>query len=353
MYIIIAIVAFGILITVHELGHVLAAKAFHVKVNEFAIGMGPALLKRQRGETLYTLRALPIGGYCAMEGEDEESPDARAFTRQTRWKRLIILAAGSFMNFLTGFLIVIFLFISAESFGGTTITALADGFPNEGENGLMAGDTIISVDGERLYYSGDFITFMARSTDGEVDLVILRDGEKIVLDNFPLEQREYVDDGETVLRYGVTFNVIPATAWEKLKYSTYTALNFVRLTWVSLGDLIRGTVGFNDLSGPVGIVSAINQIGNESSSASAAASNIAYICAFIAANLAVMNLLPIPAVDGSFILFFTYEAIKGSPINQKVLEKIQFVGIALLIILGVFVIFNDLSFFPFFQKLFQ
>jgi regulator of sigma E protease len=345
MYIIIAIVAFGILITVHELGHFLAAKAFHVKVNEFAIGMGPALLKRQRGETLYTLRALPIGGYCAMEGEDEESPDARAFTRQTRWKRLIILAAGSFMNFLTGFLIVIFLFISAESFGGTTITALADGFPNEGENGLMAGDTIISVDGERLYYSGDFITFMARSTDGEVDLVILRDGEKIVLDNFPLEQREYVDDGETVLRYGVTFNVIPATAWEKLKYSTYTALNFVRLTWVSLGDLIRGTVGFNDLSGPVGIVSAINQIGNESSSASAAASNIAYICAFIAANLAVMNLLPIPALDGGRIFFLVVtwfvEKISRRRVNPKYEGYIHTAGFLLLLGLIAAVMVND------------
>ena len=345
MYIIIAIVAFGILITVHELGHFLAAKAFHVKVNEFAIGMGPALLKRQRGETLYTLRALPIGGYCAMEGEDEESPDARAFTRQTRWKRLIILAAGSFMNFLAGFLIVIFLFISAESFGGTTITALADGFPNEGENGLMAGDTIVSVDGEQLYYSSDFITFMARSTDGEVDLVILRDGEKIVLDNFPLEQREYVDDGETVLRYGVTFNVIPATAWEKLKYSTYTALNFVRLTWVSLGDLIRGTVGFNDLSGPVGIVSAINQIGNESSSASAAASNIAYICAFIAANLAVMNLLPIPALDGGRIFFLVVtwfvEKISRRRVNPKYEGYIHTAGFLLLLGLIAAVMVND------------
>ena len=345
MYIIIAIIAFGILITVHELGHFMAAKAFHVKVNEFAIGMGPALLKRQRGETLYSLRALPIGGYCAMEGEDEDSADERSFSRQSRWKRLIILAAGAFMNFLAGFLIVIFLFISAEAFGGTTIASLADGFPNEGENGLMAGDTIVSVDGERLYYSGDFITFMARSTDGEVDLVILRDGEKMTLNNFPLEQREYLEDGETVVRYGVTFNLIQATAWEKLKYSTYTALNFVRLTWVSLADLVRGAVGLNDLSGPVGIVSAINQIGNESPSAAAAASNIAYICAFIAANLAVMNLLPIPALDGGriFFLIVTWfvEKISRRRVDPKYEGYIHTAGFLLILGLIAVVMVND------------
>lgn len=345
MYIVIAILAFGILIAVHELGHFLAAKAFKVKVNEFSIGMGPAIFKKQGRETLYSLRVLPIGGFCAMEGEDEDSEDPRSFSNQARWKRLIILASGALMNYLSGFIIVVLIFLQSAAFVGTTITDIAEGFPNEGAEGLMVGDRILSLDGERLYYSGDFSTFMMRSKDDKVDLVILRDGREIRLDDFPLALREYVDDGKIVTRYGLTFNRIEGTLSAKLKYSAYISYNFVRLIWISLTDLVGGVVGINDLSGPVGIVSAINQIGEEASSAGAAVSNIAYLCAFIAVNLAVMNLLPIPALDGGriFFLIVTWfiEKISRKRINPKYEGYVHTAGFVLLLGLMAFVMVND------------
>ena len=179
MYIVLAIIVFGILIATHELGHFTVAKLCGVKVNEFAIGMGPVILKKQGKETLYSLRLLPIGGFCAMEGEDEDTGDERAFAVQRKWKKLLILAAGAFMNFLFGFIIVVILFMGAKSFVGTTVTELADGFPYGGENGIMTGDEIVSVNGYRTYYSTDFSTFMSMDGDGVVDLVIKIDGEKI------------------------------------------------------------------------------------------------------------------------------------------------------------------------------
>ena len=160
MYIVLAIVAFGILIAVHELGHFTAAKLLGVRVNEFAIGMGPKIIKKQGKETLYSLRALPLGGFCAMGEDDGESDDPRAFTAQKRWRRAIILVAGSAANIITAFIIIVILMIGSEAFMGTTITDLFDDFPNKGEHGLMVGDTIVSVNGERLYYRGDFEMFM-------------------------------------------------------------------------------------------------------------------------------------------------------------------------------------------------
>ncbi|MDR0490961.1 MAG: site-2 protease family protein, partial [Oscillospiraceae bacterium] len=152
MYIIVGIIAFGILIAVHELGHFTVAKLLGVRVNEFAIGMGPKLLKRQGKETLYSLRVLPLGGFCALEGENGNSEDTRSFTSQKRWRRVIILAAGGIANMLAGFIIVLILVSGmSNGLGKTTITELVDGFPNGGEQGLMVGDTILSINGERLY----------------------------------------------------------------------------------------------------------------------------------------------------------------------------------------------------------
>jgi regulator of sigma E protease len=234
MYIIIAIVAFGILIIIHELGHFAAAKAFGVKVLEFSIGMGPRLFKRQGKETVFSLRALPFGGSCLMEGEDEEVPDPRSFTAQTRWKRIVIHIAGSFMNFLFGVIVVLLLVTQITGVVGTKVTALADGFPSFGENSLLVGDRIVSVNGERLYYSDDFITFMGLAQGKPVDLVIEREGRQLTFRNVPLQRREYIIDGETQLKYGITFNLVEATAGEKLKDAGYTTMNFVRLIKVSV-----------------------------------------------------------------------------------------------------------------------
>jgi regulator of sigma E protease len=339
MYIVIAILAFGILIASHELGHFTAAKLCGVKVNEFAIGIGPALFKKQKGETLYSLRLLPIGGYCAMEGEDEESPDPRAFTSQPAWKRIIILVAGATVNFLVGLIIVMIIFARFNSFSGTTIMEFADGFPLTDR--LSVGDVVYKINGERIYYADDFSTFMSRAGD-TVDMVVVRDGQKVTLDDLPLQVREY--DG--VMRYGLTFNRIKATFTTKLQYSWYTATNFVRLVRLSLTDLITGSVGVKDLSGVVGIFDTINEVGEQSETRSDAFLNIAYLCAFIAVNLAVMNMLPIPALDGGrvFLLIVTViiEKITGKHINPKYEAYIHAIGMILLLALMAYVMFNDI-----------
>lgn len=344
MYIILAILAFGILIASHELGHFLAAKACGVRVNEYAIGMGPALFKKRGKETLYSLRLLPIGGFCAMEGEDEESDDPRAFTNQAPWKRIIILVAGAAVNFLLGLIIVIAIFMQYNAFAGNTVQDLAEGFPLAEE--IHTGDTIYSIDGERIYYANDFSTFMARSNGENVDMVIVRDGEKIKLDDLPLTLTEYNVGGQTVQKYGITFNVIKAGFWDKLEYSWYTATNFVRLVRISLTDLLTGNVGVKDLSGVVGIVDTINEVGETSATTSDALLNIAYLCAFIAVNLAVMNMLPIPALDGGrvFLLIVTViiEKITKKKIDPKYEGYIHAIGMLLLLALMAYVMFNDI-----------
>ena len=344
MYIIVAIIAFGLLIAVHELGHFSAAKLLGVRVNEFAIGMGPKLLKKQGKETLYTLRLLPFGGFCAM-GEDDEAEDERSFTAQKRWRRVVILAAGGIFNLIAAFIIVVILTMGAKGFVGTTITGFLDGFPLEGENGLMTGDQMISINGERLYYLEDFSLFMELNGDGPVDLKVRRDGMVITLNSLPLERHEYETESGTRLLYGITPNTIKATFWEKLKYSCYSTANFVRIVRVSLVQLISGSVSIQDVSGPVGIVDVMNDMGKSAASTGEAIGNIAYTTALIAANLAVMNLLPIPALDGGRILFvvinWIVEKLSRRRVNPKYEGYIHSATMFLLLGFMVFVLVND------------
>lgn len=163
VYILIAIVMFGILIAVHEFGHFIAAKSLGVKVNEFAIGMGPALLSKQKGETLYSLREFPIGGFCAMEGEEEASDDPRSFHNKPAWKKFIILVAGAFMNFLTGFLIILVLFSQRGGFVAPVITGYMEGAEQLAQAGLQTGDLLYRIDGHRIYFNEDALTFLSRA----------------------------------------------------------------------------------------------------------------------------------------------------------------------------------------------
>ena len=344
MYIVIAIIAFGLLIAVHELGHFAAAKLMGVRVLEFAIGMGPKLLKKQGRETLYSLRALPFGGFCAME-EDEQARDSRSFTAKSRKRRVFILAAGGIANFLAAFVLIIILVSQMNMFVGTTVAGLADGFPNAGEDGLMAGDRIVSINGERLYYAEDFSMFMGLARGGHVDLVINRGGDTIRLNRFPLERREYMTDGAVRLRYGIDFTVIESSAGETLKYSCYMAMNFVRLVRISIAQLIGGYAGIRDLAGPVGMVDMMNTVGQTSPSVAAALGNIAHFLALIGINIAVINLLPIPAMDGGRItlIFLTWliEKVTRRRVNPKYEGYIHYTALILLVGLMVFVLIND------------
>ena len=198
MYILIAILIFGVLIFVHELGHFLTAKALDVQVNEFAVCMGPALVKKTKGETTYSLRCIPIGGYCAMEGEDESSDNPRAFTSKPWWRRLIILAAGSFMNFLAGVLVLVILFSTAAGyFAVPRIDSFYEGCPYESADGLQAGDEIYKIDGRRVYIQSDVSMLLARNKTGVFDLTVRRDGRLVELKDFAMTPVEYTVDGET------------------------------------------------------------------------------------------------------------------------------------------------------------
>ncbi len=356
MYIIAAILIFGILIAVHELGHFLAAKACGVRVNEFSIGMGPAIFHKTKGETEYSLRILPIGGYCAMEGEDDASDDPRALEKQGFWKKLLIFFAGAAMNFLTGFVIMLCLYAGAQGFYTAEIVKLDPAFPQQGENGLMPGDVIWAINGERIYLKDDVSTVLGvidRGEDGAIEMTVRRGTEKLTR---TLTLQTYTNEaGEEYRAYGFTYGgIVEATPLVRLQYSWYNTLDFVRLVRLSLKMLANGSAGLDDLRGPIGIVSTIKDVGeeaqeeaekNDQNGFAAAAESILYFGALIAVNLAVMNLLPLPALDGGKVLFLLVNtaalALFKRQIPPKYENAIHMAGFALLMALMLFITFHD------------
>ena len=345
MYIVLAIIAFGILIAVHEGGHFLAAKAFGVKVNEFAIGMGPVLLKKQGKETLYSLRLLPLGGFCAMEGEDGDSEDPRAFSAKPAWQRAIVLCAGAAMNFIIGFLMVLCI-VPYANVAEPVIHSFMEGCPYQGEEGFLEGDRIVSIDGHRTFFTSDVPEYLSRSGSDTHRIVLNRDGRRVVLNDYELTLREYVlADGSTTQKYGFYFMPREFGFGANLRCAWFEALEFVRIVWRSLGDLIRGNVGVTELSGPVGIVDYVNEVESNASSPLEAFFFFFYIFALIAVNLAVVNLLPIPALDGGRVFFLIVTSLFTLIFHKKVDPKyegyIHTAGFILLIGLMLFVLVND------------
>ena len=346
MYILLAILMFGFLIFIHELGHFLSAKLLDVQVNEFAICMGPVLWQRKKGETTYSLRAIPIGGFCAMEGEDEESDNPRAFPQKSWWRRLIILAAGSFMNFLAGFLAIVLLYTGASAYSAPIITDFYEGCPLESSDGLLAGDELYKIDGRRVYLYSDVGMLLSRNKTGVYDVVVKRDGSLVELTDFEMKPQVYTVDGQQEYKYGIYFGTVPGGFSNCLKYSWYTAMDFARLVWMSLEDLVSGLVSVSDMSGPVGIVSTISEVGSQSATVQAGLQNVAYLGAFIAINLAVMNMLPLPALDGGriFLLLVNslFTAITKKKIPAKYEAYVHAAGMVLLLGFMAFVTFKDI-----------
>lgn len=343
VYIIIAIVMFGVLIAVHELGHFMAAKACNVKVEEFSVGMGPAILKKQSGETLYALRCIPIGGYCAMTGEDGNSDDPRAFVNQAGWKRVIILAAGAAMNLLLGFVIVLILFMGAKAFTAPVIADFMEGCPLEHDGGMQVGDRFYRIDGKRVYQYSDVGDLLSEG-DGIYDLVLIRDGKKVRLNDFQMTKQLF--PGQEKEMYGFYFGYDEATVLTKLRYSWDQCMEFSRWVWTGLKQMLSGQVSRDDISGPVGIVDMMAETGENAETAADAIYSILYITAFIAVNLAIMNMLPIPALDGGrvFLLLVTavIEALTRKKLDPKYEAYIHAAGMVLLLALMGFVMFNDI-----------
>ena len=346
VYILAAILVFGVLIAVHELGHFMAAKACGVRVNEFSIGMGPALWKKQKGETQYSLRLFPVGGFCAMEGEEEDSDDPTALNNQGFWAKLLIFAAGAAMNFIAGLLIILILYADAQAFYVPVVAGFADGCPLESADGLQEGDRLLRIDGEKVYVYSDISLLMGLNKTGAFDLQIERNGEVITLRDFTMERREYTDqNGKAYTDYGLYFGAEEATLGRKLSYSWNNAMDFARLVRLSLQMLVTGQAGVKDLSGPVGIVSTMTQVGEQAATTRAAVENIAYLAALIAVNLAVMNLLPLPALDGGKIFFLVINAVSMQLFKKQIPAKyenyIHFAGLILLLALMAVITFSD------------
>ena len=347
MSVIFAILLFSLLIFVHELGHFLMAKVSKVQVNEFSMFMGPAIWKKQVGETLYSVRCIPIGGYCAMEGEDKDTNSPRAFRKAAWWKRLLILIAGSAMNFLAGIALLGIFYGGDDTFILPEVSVIEEGSALAGENGIQVGDRILEVDGEKIFVYSDFSLIIGMNGGERHDLLLERNGQKIFLDDFVMQMREFPnEDGTVSLRYGFSFSLVEATFGQKLDYVWKSALDIVRMVKLSIKMLFNGQAGLTDLGGPVMIVQQMSEVAQDSPSAYYAVMNLIYFGAFIAINLSVMNLLPIPALDGgrvvSLLITTAVEGITRKKINPKYEGYIHGVGMILLLVLMAVIMFKDI-----------
>ena len=397
--ILIAVLFFGVIILIHEFGHFIFAKLFGVKVNEFAIGMGPTILKKQGKETKYALRLFPIGGFVSMEGEEEESKDSRAFCNQKTYKRMIIIAAGATLNIILGIIICFFLVGSEELVGTNEILNFYETAVSNQEGGLQAGDKIIEIDGKRVFSDYDISFLMQRNGSGVYDFVVERNGEKIELPEVHFARRtggnfSYAQDctisslsskiksfglkdGDKILSVNgeavttgdeliaaigkdedYTFDFSVERQGEVLEFTNVkmavitvfdfvilgqdkTALNVTktafgyalsmgRMVYLSLFDLLRGQYGMNDLAGPIGTISVITDIAEESI-ATVDWSQMFMIMAMITINIGLFNLLPIPALDGGHLFFMFFELIFRKKIPQKYESYIHAAGLVILL----------------------
>ena len=349
MSILFAILLFSILIFVHELGHFVAAKLSGVQVNEFSMFMGPAIWKKQVGETLYAVRTIPIGGYCAMEGEDGGSDNPRSFEKAAWWKRFLILVAGAAMNFLIGVVLMGIVYLPAETVVEPVIASFETYATVDDGNGLQVGDRILEVDGEKIYVQSDFSVILTLNPGDVHDLVVERNGARIELKNFRMERHAVTDEtGAKRLMFGMNFGVKELDTVGKLHYAWAQSLDTVRMVRLSLQMLLSGQAGIRDMSGPVGIVQMMSETAEASETSFDALLNLLYFGAFIAINLAVMNLLPFPALDGGrvvgLLITTAVEAVTHRKINPKYEGYLHGAGMIALLGLMAVIMFKDIIF---------
>lgn len=372
-----ALLCLSILVTIHEFGHFIVAKLMGIKVNEFAIGMGPKLFAWGKGETKYSLRLLPIGGFCAMEGEDEGAPtpsalggnadrdeageekdDSRSFANKKVWQRALVVVAGAVMNLILGFvLLLVYNGLLQEPhpqynkvlFATTTISSVSEE-SSVYQTGLRSGDTIVEVNGRRILMYTDLSMEMQNDADGVLQMVVRRevDGkvQKVNLDavTFAVEQDEAT--GQQYLKRDFYVLGVERTFWNTITYSAKQGVSIATMIWRTLVDLLQGDYGINDLSGPVGTVDVLADVVGDTISGPnplVAWQNLVFIMIVITINLGVFNLLPLPALDGGRLVFLIWEGITRKPLPQKYEAIVHFVGIVLLLLLMVVVTYSDIS----------
>ena len=329
-----AILFFGVIIALHEFGHFITAKIFGIQVNEYSIGMGPAILKRKKGETQYSLRLFPIGGFVSMEGEDEESENPRAFGNQKAWKRFIVVAAGATLNIILGLLLVCVM-LGAEGEMPTRTVSDVSKTMLEMQDGVREGDEILRINNTKVYSARDLYYGLYRDSDGVYDIVLRRDGQKIHLTDLAVNYSAEEGFCDFVVGFKKTtaLNLLPGAV-------TQTA-SMTKLVWLSLIDMIRGKYGLSDLSGPVGTISIVAETASDAIKG-ADYSGIIFILAFITVNIGIVNLLPLPALDGGRLLFILIEMIFRKPVPKKFEAWVHAAGFVLLIGLMVLITFNDI-----------
>ncbi len=359
--ILLAILAFGLMIIIHELGHFVSAKLCEIQVNEFAFGMGPVIFRFQKGETAYVIRLLPFGGSVSMEGENDSGADdtthrsedgvlvtsegesagynPRAFNRKPVWQRMIVILAGAFMNLILGYFVVMLSLGTSEAIASTTILGFHENSVSSSQ--LKPGDRITNIDGLPIFTSSDIIYKIQNSTEKNAegnqiyDITVKRDGQDVLLENVEfgyIEQK----NGTTSIYFDFYVERVEKNFINLVTESFMETLSTGRLILITFMDLIGGRYGINDLSGPVGVVTVVAQ---------SAAIDISYffsIVSLITINLGIMNLIPFPALDGCRFLFLLIEAIRRKPLRQDIEPYIHFAGFALLMLLMVIVTFNDI-----------
>lgn len=339
MSIIVAILIFSVIIIVHELGHFSLAKANGIRVSEFSLGLGPTLFGKQIGETFFCLKLLPFGGACMMGEDDADDLSEGSFNSKSVWARMSVIAAGPVFNLLLAWLLCIIL-VGSAGYRSTEISEVSEGY-SAAEQGMQAGDRILKMNGRTVHIWNDISLYLLTHPDEEkVEVLYERDGEKF---GCTLEARKL--EGDTYPKMGV---ISPSSMTRtgvlgSVQYGAYTVKYWMNYTFDSLKMLLTGKVGVKDMSGPVGIVNAVDDVYKSSvpEGMKVLVLNLMNFAVLITANLGIMNLLPIPALDGGRLVFLIVEAIRGKRIPPEKEGMVHFAGFALLMVLMVVILFND------------
>lgn len=339
MKIIIAILIFSLLIIFHELGHFLLAKKNGIHVNEFCLGLGPTVVGFTKGETKYSLHLLPFGGACMMEGEDAESDDERAFGKKSVWARISVVAAGPIFNFIMALVFSIIL-MGCVGYDKPVLSGVMEGYPAE-EAGIEAGDTIVKLNHKSIHFWREINFYLYSHPGEELKVTYEREGERYETTLTPKYDEE---NGAYYAGFYGGGEKTKGNVIETLQYGVYYVKYWIDVTFESLKMLVTGQVGVQDMSGPVGIVKTIGDTYEQSKASGVfyIFVNMLNISILLSANLGVMNLLPIPALDGGRLVFLIIEAIRGKKIDPDKEGMVHFIGMACLMLLMVVVMFSDI-----------
>ncbi len=341
LLILIAVLLFGFMIFIHEFGHFFTAKLCGVRVNEFAIGMGPTLFHFQKGETRYAFRLLPIGGFCAMEGEDGTSVDPRSFSAKPVWKRMIIVVMGAVMNIILGIVLMMILLGQQEKFTSTTIAAFSNNSAFQ-TAGLRVGDTFVSVDQYRIHGDKDLTFALATASPSSVDIIVERNGKTLSFPDVKLNSREI--NGKRYVTLDFYVKAIPKNFGTLIAKSCQDTVSIVRQVWYSLIGMLSGKYSLNEMAGPIGAADAVGQAvtAGLQQSFQAGLNNVIILMAMVTVNLGVLNMIPFPALDGGKFFLYIIEAIRRKPINEKYVGAVETVGFVFLMGFMVIVSYSDI-----------